>query len=155
MRKLIIIIFLLLFSINSTTAMSPTKLPVIEGFVPVILPTHSARPSVPNLKPPVVAVYTKTVAGAKAMALDMLGKRQFACLDNLFTRESHWNPYAQNKSSGAYGIPQALPGSKMSSEGSDWRTNPLTQVKWGIKYVESRYGSACGAWRHSELNGWY
>jgi hypothetical protein len=79
---------------------------------------------------------------------------QFGCLDSLWTRESHWNVYAANPS-GAYGIPQALPGSKMASEGSDWRTNPVTQIKWGLGYIADRYGSPCGAWGHSESHGWY
>lgn len=80
---------------------------------------------------------------------------QFSCLDRLWTRESRWNYRAQNPSSGAYGIPQALPGSKMASYGSDWRTNPVTQIKWGLSYIKSRYGSPCSAWGHSESYGWY
>lgn len=80
---------------------------------------------------------------------------EFQCLDKLWTRESHWNPRAENVSSGAYGIPQSLPGSKMASEGDDWRTNPETQIKWGLKYIKGRYQSPCGAWAHSESVGWY
>ncbi len=80
---------------------------------------------------------------------------QFSCLDSLWTRESRWNYRAQNSSSGAYGIPQALPGSKMASYGSDWQTNPVTQIKWGLSYIKSRYGSPCSAWGHSESFGWY
>jgi len=80
---------------------------------------------------------------------------QFPCLDKLFKRESGWNPRAENKSSGAYGIPQALPGKKMASEGSDWKTNAATQIKWGLSYIEGRYDSPCGAWGHSEDTGWY
>ncbi len=80
---------------------------------------------------------------------------QFTCLDSLWTRESRWNYLAQNRSSGAYGIPQALPGSKMASVGSDWRTNPVTQIKWGLGYIKSRYGSPCSAWGHSQSHGWY
>jgi hypothetical protein len=79
---------------------------------------------------------------------------QFGCLDSLWTRESHWNVHAANPS-GAYGIPQSLPGSKMASEGSDWRDNPVTQIKWGLGYIADRYGSPCGAWAHSEGHGWY
>ena len=70
-------------------------------------------------------------------------------------RESGWNPSAQNASSGAYGIPQSLPGSKMASAGADWATNPATQIKWGLGYIQDRYGSPCGAWGHSESYGWY
>lgn len=96
----------------------------------------------------------------RAIAQEMLssygwGSDQWGCLDSLWERESHWNPYAQNSSSGAYGIPQALPGSKMQSAGSDWRTNPATQIKWGLSYIQGRYGSPCGAWGHSQSHGWY
>ncbi|CAI9409947.1 aggregation-promoting factor C-terminal-like domain-containing protein [Nocardioides sp. T2.26MG-1] len=80
---------------------------------------------------------------------------QFGCLDSLWTRESGWSPSAHNPSSGAHGIPQALPGSKMASVGSDWATNPVTQITWGLGYIQDRYGSPCGAWAHSESHGWY
>lgn len=80
---------------------------------------------------------------------------QFGCLDSLWTRESNWTWNADNPSSSAYGIPQALPGSKMSSAGADWETNPATQIKWGLGYIQDRYGSPCGAWGHSQSNGWY
>jgi hypothetical protein len=80
---------------------------------------------------------------------------QFGCLESLWDRESHWNPYAENSSSGAYGIPQSLPGSKMASVAPDWRTNPVTQIRWGLGYIADRYGSPCGAWGHSEGHGWY
>lgn len=80
---------------------------------------------------------------------------QFGCLDSLWTRESNWRVNADNPSSSAYGIPQALPGSKMSSEGADWATNPATQIRWGLGYIKNRYGSPCSAWGHSESVGWY
>jgi hypothetical protein len=80
---------------------------------------------------------------------------QFSCLVSLWNRESGWNIYASNPSSGAYGIPQALPGSKMASAGADWATNPATQIKWGLGYIQSVYGSPCAAWDHSEAVGWY
>ena len=83
------------------------------------------------------------------------GPDQFGCLDSLYTRESGWRVDADNPSSSAYGIPQALPGSKMASAGSDWETNPVTQIRWGLGYIEDRYGSPCGAWAHSESHGWY
>lgn len=79
---------------------------------------------------------------------------QFGCLDSLWTRESGWSTTAANPS-GAYGIPQALPGSKMASAGADWQTNPATQIKWGLGYIKGRYGSPCGAWGHFQSNGWY
>ena len=98
--------------------------------------------------------------GAQAIARDMLAARgwgadQFGCLVSLWDRESGWNVYAQNPSSGAYGIPQALPGSKMSTAGADWQTNAATQIAWGLGYIADRYGSPCGAWSHSESAGWY
>jgi resuscitation-promoting factor RpfB len=80
---------------------------------------------------------------------------QWGCLNALWTRESGWNPRAYNPSSGAYGIPQALPGSKMASAGADWYTNPATQISWGLSYIAGRYGSPCGAWNHSLATGWY
>ena len=80
---------------------------------------------------------------------------QFPCLDKLWSRESGWNQRASNAGSGAYGIPQARPGSKMQKYGDDWRTNPATQIEWGLQYVQSRYSSPCGAWGHSQSTGWY
>jgi len=79
---------------------------------------------------------------------------QMACLDKLWTRESGWNQHASNPS-GAYGIPQALPGDKMATYGSDWQDNPATQIKWGLSYIKSKYGTPCDAWQHSEDTGWY
>jgi len=80
---------------------------------------------------------------------------QFSCLQPLWAHESGWNPYAQNPSSGAYGIPQALPGSKMASAGGDWQSNPATQIRWGLSYIQGNYGSPCGAWAHEQSAGWY
>lgn len=80
---------------------------------------------------------------------------QFPCLNKLWTRESGWNYKARNPSSGAGGIPQALPANKMASAGSDWATNPATQIRWGLGYIKGRYGSPCNAWGHSEDVGWY
>jgi hypothetical protein len=80
---------------------------------------------------------------------------QFPCLDKLWKKESGWNYRATNRSSGAYGIPQSLPGSKMAKFGDDWKTNPATQIKWGLDYIEGRYDTPCGAWAHSQDTGWY
>ncbi|TDB72915.1 lytic transglycosylase domain-containing protein [Micromonospora sp. KC723] len=80
---------------------------------------------------------------------------QMPCLDKLWTKESGWNHKAANPSSGAYGIPQALPGSKMGSVADDWKTNPATQIKWGLGYIEGRYDDPCGAWAKSQRDGWY
>ncbi|OKL50385.1 hypothetical protein BM477_02605 [Boudabousia marimammalium] len=99
-------------------------------------------------------------AGAQAIAQKMVSARgwgddQFRCLVSLWNRESNWNYRAQNRSSGAYGIPQALPGGKMASAGADWRTNPATQISWGLGYIQGRYGTPCGALAHSHRVGWY
>jgi resuscitation-promoting factor RpfB len=81
---------------------------------------------------------------------------QWTCLYQLWQKESKWNHLARNRSSGAYGIPQALPGSKMAIAGADWETNPATQIIWGLDfYIVRRYGSPCGAWQHSQAVGWY
>jgi hypothetical protein len=93
-------------------------------------------------------------SSARAYALERLGPTQYACIDAIFTRESGWSTSAENPS-GAYGIPQALPGSKMSSAGADWRTNGATQVAWGISYMDARYGSPCGAWEFWQTHQWY
>ena len=97
---------------------------------------------------------------AKAIARSMMagrgwGDSEFSCLENLWNRESSWNYQAENASSGAYGIPQALPGTKMSEVASDWETNPSTQITWGLGYISGRYGTPCSAWAHSESVGWY
>ena len=80
---------------------------------------------------------------------------QFTCYDNIIMRESLWDQYADNPTSSAYGIPQALPGKKMASEGADWKTNPETQIRWGLKYVKERFGTPCKAWAFKRANGWY
>jgi hypothetical protein len=80
---------------------------------------------------------------------------EFVCLENLWNRESGWNPNAHNPYSGAHGIPQSLPGSKMASAGADWRTNPETQIRWGLNYIANRYQTPCGAWSHFKAKNWY
>jgi hypothetical protein len=97
---------------------------------------------------------------AQAIAYQMLqargmGDDQFSCLVALWNRESHWNVYAGNPSTGAYGIPQALPGSKMASAGPNWQNDAATQITWGLGYITGRYGNPCGAWAHSQSSGWY
>ena len=97
---------------------------------------------------------------AKAYAFQLLqqlkfGSDQYSCLVKLWERESNWRVNAYNKGSGAYGIPQALPGNKMSTEGGDWMTNPETQIRWGVNYISARYGTPCGALAHSNKLGWY
>jgi hypothetical protein len=80
---------------------------------------------------------------------------QFGCLDSLWTKESGWRWNADNPTSSAYGIPQSLPGSKMSSVAGDWETNPVTQISWGLAYISNRYGTPCSAWGHSQAFNWY
>ena len=92
---------------------------------------------------------------ARSLLAQQGQSNQFGCLSTLWNQESGWNTYATNPRSGAYGIPQALPASKMASAGADWRTNPVTQVRWGVAYIASRYGGACAALRHSADVGWY
>ncbi|WP_419997848.1 LysM peptidoglycan-binding domain-containing protein [Streptomyces boninensis] len=96
-----------------------------------------------------------TEAGMKAAAQKLMPADQFTCFSNIVERESGWNHKATNPSSGAYGLVQALPGSKMASAGADWRTNPVTQIKWGLTYMNERYDSPCGAWEFWQANRWY
>lgn len=105
------------------------------------------------------AVAAVPAGEAQLIAYNMLlsmgmGSDQFSCLVSLWNRESHWSTTAGN-ASGAYGIPQALPGSKMASAGPDWQTNATTQITWGLGYINGRYGSPCAAWAHSEASNWY
>jgi len=100
------------------------------------------------------------IGSAKDFALKTVTARgweftQYSCLVKLWERESNWRWSATNKSSGAYGIPQSLPATKMASAGSDWRTNPETQIRWGVGYIDSRYGSPCAALAHSDEHNWY
>jgi len=97
---------------------------------------------------------------AQAIAYGMVSARgwddaEFSCLVALWNKESGWNHYALNRSSGAYGIPQSLPAAKMASAGDDWATNPETQIRWGLGYIEGRYGHPCAAWGHSQARNWY
>jgi hypothetical protein len=100
-------------------------------------------------------------SGSQAIARDMMSARygwggdQFGCLVSLWDKESGWNANAYNASSGATGIPQALPGSKMATAGADWATNPATQIAWGLGYISGSYGTPCAAWAKSEAVGWY
>jgi len=107
------------------------------------------------------AATTPAASGSpQQIARAMLGSfgwsaSQFSCLDPLWEHESGWSVTAYNAGSGAYGIPQALPGSRMASAGPDWQTSAATQIKWGLEYIKDTYGSPCGAWAHEEATGWY
>ena len=83
------------------------------------------------------------------------GDGQFSCLESLWTKESGWNYQAYNAGSGATGIPQSLPGSKMATFGADWQTNATTQIAWGLDYISRAYGTPCAAWGHSQATNWY
>ncbi len=116
-------------------------------------PGAPATPQVGTAPPP-------SPGTAQSIAFSMLSSfgwkpsTYFSCLSNIWTRESGWNVTAEN-ASGAYGIPQALPGSKMASAGPDWQTSATTQIKWGLGYIQGRYGDPCSAWAFWQAHGWY
>jgi hypothetical protein len=103
----------------------------------------------------------RTPKGAREVAKELMdekygwGNKQYACLDELWIKESNWNYRASNKRTGAHGIPQALPATKMDSAGTDWRTNPVTQISWGLRYIEVRYDTPCKAWAKFKRSNWY
>jgi hypothetical protein len=135
------------YSVYVTPSPTPTPTPQAA----------SAAASTSSWQPPFVSPDPGT---AQSIAYDMVtargwGDDQFACLVALWSKESGWRVNAYNASSGAYGIPQSLPGSKMASAGADWETNPATQISWGLGYITGRYGNPCGAWDHSVRVGWY
>jgi hypothetical protein len=105
--------------------------------------------------------YEPSVTDPREMARQIMankyqwGEDQFSCYDNIIMRESRWIVNADNPTSSAYGIPQALPGSRMAAFGADWRTNPATQIRWGLDYVDDRYGTPCQAWSFKSSHGWY
>jgi hypothetical protein len=121
---------------------------------PAAQPVAAAQPSPsPTSAPPAASGSPQQIAEA------MLGSfgwssSQLSCLDPLWAQESGWSVTAENPD-GAYGIPQALPGSKMASAGPDWQTDAATQIRWGLEYIQATYGSPCGAWAHEQATGWY
>nr|NLD40558.1 DUF348 domain-containing protein [Actinomycetales bacterium] len=124
-------------SSSSSAASSPSS---SSGSVPAAPPTYTGD----------AVALGQSMAANRGWTGD-----QWSCLYSLWQKESNWNPNARNRSSGATGIPQALPGSKMASHGSDWATNPATQIAWGLDYIAGRYGTPCGAWNHSVAKNWY
>lgn len=124
-------------------------------------PTASPTPTAPAAAPaPPAPADCESYSGNRLLGCTLLGEfgfgvDQMPALDSLWTHESGWNHLAENPSSGAYGIPQALPGSKMSTVGDDWQTNPATQIRWGLGYIQDRYGDPDGAWAFFQANGWY
>jgi hypothetical protein len=127
---------------------------------PTPTPTPSAASGSGGPSPVTVSMPAPDPGSAQSIAYNMLSSfgwspsAQYGCLDDMWDRESGWRYNAEN-ASGAYGIPQALPGSKMASAGADWETNPATQIKWGLGYIQGRYGSPCAAWSFWQANGWY
>ncbi len=124
-------------------------------------PPPVPKPAAPaqQVAPVVTGTAPVSSGAAQQIALGMLASygwsaSQFGCLDALWAQESGWNVYAANPD-GAYGIPQALPGSKMASAGPDWQTDAATQIRWGLSYIQATYGSPCAAWSHEEATGWY
>jgi len=136
---------------NQTVLTAPVTQVTKTGTKPADPPSSSNSSSAP---------ISVTPGSAQAIAQEMVAARgwdnsQFQCLVNLWNRESGWRVNASNGSSGAYGIPQALPGSKMATVGADWQTNPATQITWGLNYISGRYGTPCGAWSSFQAQGWY
>lgn len=121
------------------------------GFVPLKTPQATIKPT---SKPRASRAMSRDYARLRAVQMGW-GARQWGCLDRLWNRESRWNHFARNRHSGAYGIPQALPGGKMSSAGADWRTNPRTQINWGLRYIDKRYGTPCHALHAALHHGYY
>jgi hypothetical protein len=126
------------------------KLAIKEIVREPVLPPAPIAPAAGSPDPGTAQAIAQSMLSARGLGAD-----QYSCLVSLWNGESGWNVYAMNPSSGAYGIPQALPGSKMASAGADWATNPATQIAWGLSYIEGRYATPCGAWAYAENNGWY
>ncbi|MEU4213074.1 transglycosylase SLT domain-containing protein [Streptomyces sp. NPDC026206] len=104
---------------------------------------------------PAQAAAPSTSATQETARKMISNEAQFQCFSKIVEHESGWKHTATNASSGAYGLVQALPGSKMASAGADWKTNPATQIKWGMDYMKDRYGSPCGAWTFWQAHNWY
>ncbi len=134
---------------------SRTQLSSVLTTPPVTQVVLKGTKPLPN--PTVVAVAPGSAQeiGKQLAAARGWGDDQFACLLQLWNEESGWRVNAQNVHSGAYGIPQALPGSKMATVGADWQTNPATQITWGLNYIAGRYGTPCAAYSHKSSSGWY
>ncbi|MEV0387319.1 lytic transglycosylase domain-containing protein [Nonomuraea sp. NPDC050643] len=141
-----------LISVTAFTALGTTPARAETGPpVRTRIWTTSAQPKITAVRP---ANRNKKIALGHVVQRAW-NVQEFRCLDNLWTRESNWNHRALNRSSGAYGIPQALPAGKMRGAGSDWKSNPETQIRWGLAYIKGRYGRPCGAWGHWRSHNWY
>jgi resuscitation-promoting factor RpfB len=134
------------FTVASAPTITSTPAAVVSN------DTNAGAPIVASGPPP-------DPSSAQGIAYNLLpsfgfSTDQFGCLNNIWSRESGWRYNAEN-ASGAYGIPQALPGSKMASAGADWQTDPTTQIKWGLGYIKGTYGTPCDAWSFWQAHGWY
>ena len=169
---------------SETTSMTLPASEVLDGFAGEIFLTSKADPDIAPIEAALFSELAssatvsasamslvssasasvelaRTPDGAREVARSLMdekygwGDKQYACLDDLWIKESNWNYRASNKRTGAHGIPQALPGKKMASAGADWKTNPETQIKWGLQYIDKRYNTPCGAWSAFKKKGWY
>lgn len=132
---------------------SPPK--YVPHTAPKYIPRTAPKYIAPSPHPIVNNIQLNSASGSpQQIAASIVPSGQLGCFDLVINRESSWNLHAENPS-GAYGLPQALPGSKMASAGPDWQNNAFTQLKWALSYMDSRYGSPCGAWSHEVSNGWY
>jgi hypothetical protein len=136
---------------RTTSAPTPKATKTKASPTPSHQPKHTKTPRASPT--PTHAVVATT--SPKAYALAQVGATQFRCLDLLWEKESNWRVTATNPTSGAYGIAQALPASKYASAGSDWQTNAITQIRWGLGYIKAVYGTPCAAWAHSQATNWY
>jgi hypothetical protein len=133
----------------ATVVAAPAKLSIA-----VPAPTAPAPAAPTPIVLPAIAGTPRQMAYAVAVRAG-LSAQQWSCLSQLWQQESKFQTTVRNSRSGAYGIPQALPASRMASAGADWRTNPVTQIRWGLSYISTRYGTACTAWSHWKRDRWY
>jgi hypothetical protein len=158
---------LYLESSDRVTPQSEPRLTAPELTLPALMAYVDSKAGVKSTDLQAVSLLARAIFkakkpnGARAVAKEMAkenydwGRYQFSCLDKLWTKESNWNFRARNPRTGAYGIPQALPASKMAIRGDDWRTNPLTQISWGMHYVDVRYETPCKALKKFQRSRYY
>jgi hypothetical protein len=150
-------------AVTASVVTTPTSTPPAGSAPAVAVPVQAAAKTVvpkPVTVRSAIVAKAASVATPRTIAQSLAAARgwtgaQWVCLDKLWQHESKYETTVRNPRSGAYGIPQALPASKMATAGADWRTNPVTQVKWGLSYISARYGAPCGAWQHEEYHGSY
>ena len=136
-----------------TSTASRVPLPTATSSKPSPTATSATTPKPTSTSTP--PGYDASPAEAQAIAEQIVPSGQYACFSNIITRESGWNVHATNPYSGAYGLPQALPGKKMSTAGADWLNDATTQIEWALSYMDSRYGSPCDAWAFWQAHDWY